>query len=424
MAGSRKIFTLFEHDSLRLFDKGNGHTFTHKHLESLQQYHGAKACPFFSLIHKGVKFNQHVGIIQVNDLTIEVLPKVDRNGSTDHWRRVLLFMLKKCGGLDLSHTGSAHLSLRSNNILDLYFELFIRESEMLVRRGLVKNYRSDEKNLTSLKGSLQFSQNLSKNLVHQERFWCRYRLYDQNHLLNAILFKTLKLIRQVNTHPYLISRVGALLLDFPETHDIGVSERLFDRIILNRKTRSYRKAIDIARLLLLNFHPDFRSGREYVLALMFDMNLLWERFVWISLRKQLSDFRVKAQQSMPYWRFEKQGQVRIRPDIILTRDDQTFVIDTKWKVLRQPRPADPDLQQMYAYTKYFDSEHTLLLYPGEKDGYYQGHFYPEGQAGKNKGYPCSMITIGINEGERLEKWMSRIGESVEKRMTFRWREGF
>ncbi len=108
---------------------------------------------------------------------------------------------------------------------------------------------------------------------------------------------------------------------------------------------------------------------------------------------------------------------------ILPQDDQTFVIDTKWKTLRQPRPADQDLQQMYAYTKYFDSEHTLLLYPGEKDEYYQGHFYPEGQPSKNKGYPCSMITIGLNEGERLEEWMSRIGGSVQKGMVFRLREG-
>ncbi|HNU62307.1 MAG: hypothetical protein M0R67_00860 [Candidatus Cloacimonas sp.] len=44
--------------------------------------------------------------------------------------------------------------------------------------------------------------------------------------------------------------------------------------------------MDIARLLLCNYHPDLKSDRNNVLTLMFDMNLLWESFIYHSIRKQ------------------------------------------------------------------------------------------------------------------------------------------
>ena len=71
--------TLFEHQSLVL-DESKG--FSQKHLDALENYHdqllNAKRPLFYDLIHNGVKFSSYVGILQVGNCYIEVLPKRNR----------------------------------------------------------------------------------------------------------------------------------------------------------------------------------------------------------------------------------------------------------------------------------------------------------------------------------------------------------
>jgi 5-methylcytosine-specific restriction endonuclease McrBC regulatory subunit McrC len=43
--------------------------------------------------------------------------------------------------------------------------------------------------------------------------------------------------------------------------------------------------------------------------------------------------------------------------------EETFVIDTKWKVIDQRHPSDDDLKQMFVYNAYWESSKSMLLYP-------------------------------------------------------------
>ena len=42
---------------------------------------------------------------------------------------------------------------------------------------------------------------------------------------------------------------------------------------------------------------------------------------------------------------------------------ETFVIDTKWKIIKANNPSDDDLKQMFVYNLHWKAEKTLLLYP-------------------------------------------------------------
>ena len=383
--------TVYEHQSLKL---GQSECFEERHLLALQRYYGEKGTRYFNLIHNGVKFNQHVGIIQVDSLVIEVLPKTDQSDDKGHWRKLLIGMLRAIKTLSIHTSSSSDLKLKSNSILDLYFEIFITELEQLVHKGLIKQYRRQEENSLALKGKLIFTKHIQQNLVHQEQFYVNHQIYDRHNTFNQIVYKALTLVQKINTSPALQSRIGSLLLNFPEMDDIKVTEATFTRLQFNRKTECYREAINISMLLLLNYHPDISRGQNHVLALMFDMNSLWERFVLYSLKKYAPDeYLIKGLVKKAFWESELKTKVGMEPDIVIQRVDKTYILDTKWKVLNGTRPSDDDLKQMYVYTKYFNSTHTALVYPDDSNVSSHGSFLHE--QNDDKSYPCSLIKLKL-----------------------------
>lgn len=348
--------------------------------EALNSFYGESGVPYFDLIRNGVRFKQFVGVIQVGKYTIEVLPKIDKENQSDEvWKNILITMLRQSGLIYSDAPSQADLNLKSNSILDLYFEIFIKECEFLLKRGLVKKYRKIESNQNALRGSIVFSRHISKNLVHKERFWTRNTVYDRQYLLNQILYKALSLIGSLSIANVLKSRLGALLLDWPEMDDVKVNDLIFSKIQYDRKTLPYKKAIEIARLILLNYHPDIVSGKNNVLALMFDMNILWEK--WVGQRMQRfieKGDKIHLQNSKDFWRPDDKRfySKTLRPDIILYRGEKLIIMDTKWKIPKDDKPADDDLKQMFAYNQRFNSQKSILIYPGKKEGY-SGDYYED-----------------------------------------------
>jgi 5-methylcytosine-specific restriction enzyme subunit McrC len=407
------LITVFEHDSLTIGEKN----FTSSQFEALKKFYGSggKDKPYFLLINNGVKFNEYVGVIQIGDTLIEVLPKADKNNGDDsHWRDILIGMMSAVNMFDIHAPSSSQLKIKPNSILDLYFGLFIQEVEYLLHTGLVKQYRNKESNLTALKGRLLFNKHIQQNLLHKERFYVSYTTYDVEHTMHFIIYKTIKLLNQINTSADLKSKVGSLLLYFPEMPDIKVSEVLFNKITFNRKTLPYERAISIAKLILLQYHPDISSGLNNVLALMFDMNLLWEKFVYHSLMRNLeSGWTVTKQSSKNFWRpADSRTSSKIRPDIVIQAKDNDVcvVLDTKWKNLNGNNPSPDDLRQMYVYHHYYDAKKVALVYPGVSASYIPGNYHRsvDGQNGHLDDKECGVLTLAVKKmGEEIDngkKW--------------------
>lgn len=216
-----------------------------------------------------IKFKQYVGAIQAGNLTIEILPKADRDSNTNKWHNILLAMLNECQLIKVEHPELANLQLHSNSILGAYLHLFIKELQQLLHEGLIKKYRKIDGNQSSLKGQLLFSDHVNRNVVHKERFFVRYTVYDHQHVLHKVLYKALQLVIKLATSPVVKGRAERLILNFPEMPDIKVDESLFTKIIVDRKSARYKQAILIGKMLLLNYRPDITGRSDHVLALLF-----------------------------------------------------------------------------------------------------------------------------------------------------------
>lgn len=399
---------VYEYDTITV-DKTDG--FKTEHWEALVRFNQKKENynKYFTLTYKGIRFKEYVGVLQAGNLTIEVLPKADRNAGEeqkDNWRNVLLQMLKECRLLKVQHLENANLLLKHNSLLEIYCRLFIEECERLLHQGLIKKYRFRQHNSFALKGRLLFSQNIRHNLVHQERFFVRDQTYDNNNLFNQLLYTTLHAIPSISQVSSTHTQAYNLLNDFPEMKILQPYESTFQSLIYNRKTERYKEALFISQLLLLHYRPDIKGGNKNVLAIMFDMNKLWEEFIYRRLKKEESVFNasVHRQQSEKFWRSDTFLSTKsIRPDIVIKKEKHVIVLDTKWKVVPDLMPSDDDLKQMYIYNLFWECDRSFLLYPAagvsNNPGCYNDY--------RNKGETytkCTVQTISIlDDDNQLNK---------------------
>lgn len=354
---NKKFIQVFEYQKLRYDDSG---IFRKHHFDAMVKFNELQQNKYFTIIHKGIRFGNYVGVIQIGGLTIEILPKADNNENADKnlWQNILLNMLKVCKHIQVESISETQLKKRYHSILDVYFELYLNEVERLVKKGMIKKYRKNQSNQNALKGKLLFAQNIQQNLVHKERFYCEHQVYDKNHLLHQILYKGL-LVLKTFVNDSLKDKFNRLLFEFQDFENINIQKKHFDKIIIDRKNHDYQKAIDIAKIIILNYSPSLNYGNENLLTLLFDMNALWEEYIFRILQKHKTDeMEVSFQNSDKFWENK-----RIRPDIVLKTKDDIFVIDTKWKIIEANNPSDDDLKQMFVYNLHWKAEKTLLLYP-------------------------------------------------------------
>ncbi len=382
-----RVIQVFEFEKLTLHPDKRGRYLSRSELDQLYAFNDRRKNLYFTGIRDGVRFTSYVGVIQIGGLTIEILPKADKRidtGDFETWHSALLQMLKICQRINVHSVSEAHLKQKFYSLLELYFEMYLDELNRLLRRGLTKQYRRKSGNVAILKGRLDFNKNIQQNLIHQERFYTIHQVYDQEHLVNQILLKGLSILEGLTFNIQFKDKIARLRTHFPDIKEIPIQQHHFDQLNENRKTIAYAKALQIARMLILNYSPDIRSGQENMLTLLFDMNKLWEEYIYrMLLRTTREDVTVKFQNQQKFWERRK-----IKPDLVITHTtasgQETYIIDTKWKVLNatNPKPSDEDLRQMYAYNLYWGAKRSMLLYPnadpveGKVGSYWKGRQNP------------------------------------------------
>jgi len=214
MSNSKSI-QVFEYQTLKV---GEDPRFTAKHFTALEKYGYKTKERFYNVGNNRIKFNNYVGVIQVDNITIEVLPKADNLDSNQiskaKWHNALINMLHECKLMKLNTITNANLKLKSATILDLFFDLFLTETEVIYKQGLRKQYKKVEENIHTLKGKILFTNHIKKNAFHKERFYVTHELFDPNNKLNQILYKAIIILKDISNNPNFSTRINYLLLNF------------------------------------------------------------------------------------------------------------------------------------------------------------------------------------------------------------------
>lgn len=366
--GKNNTIYVFEHERMRIGEKG----FNQAHFNMLVKYNDLYGGKYFTIGYNKIFFKSYVGVLQIGSTVIEILPKADDmtlgEQSVLKWKSALLRMLQSSGYIKLNETSYASQNIAKRDLLDIYLCAFIEEIKRLTRTGLVKKYHHNIRNEKVLRGRLVLSKHIQHNLVHKERFYTEHFVYDIDNKYNCVLKAALEIINKYCSDRTIKQNASQQLLNFISIDSWKGPISELDSLYFDRKTEHYKYAISLAKLIIGNYCPDFSSGAHHVLAFLFDMNKLFENYVFKSLKKYEKLFlniklKIGRQCSKVFWADKK-----IRPDILITYQNNdggldSFVVDTKWKIIDEDTPSDNDLKQMFVYNFLFASSQSFLFYP-------------------------------------------------------------
>jgi len=322
---------------------------------------------------KRFKFINYVGYVQVEDVAIEILPKVSPQNDLQQMRNALIEMINTCYELDILVEYASN-ELEQGDLKEILARYFANTLLKELHRGISQEYRLIEENATSLKGQLLVAQHIRNNVLNNKPYQVAvsYEERVDNHILNQVLkiatVSLIKTVRSFETKKQL--QQIDYLLDSVE-HRTFTKHQL-NEVRINRTNKRFEKPFKLAKQFLLNEtntmqYNDFTN----TFVILFKMNDLFEAYI-ATIVEEIIDRPVYAQdQRHRLFKNEKSNRdiFQLKPDVVIG-DKNQIIIDTKWKQIFAKEEVNrsgvkrEDMFQMYAYlTRYKHVSSGILLYP-------------------------------------------------------------
>jgi 5-methylcytosine-specific restriction enzyme subunit McrC len=375
-----EIISCLEHEALPVVQHriAGQKALSHRHVELLAKLEKILPASTFSRGHNTIKWTQYCGVIQLDDLTLEILPKVyGRESDPGACRQALVKMLEKARLLQSRRIGQAVIHVQRHTLLDVFILQFCDELQQQLVQGKIREYVSREENLPVVRGRLLVSQQFKYNLAHKERLYCRYDELSEDILLNRIIRYTLKLLLPMSRSGIARKAVTEQLMAFDAVEDEVISLDAFNRLNQNRHTTRYENIVAQCRMFIAGLSPDVLAGKSQACSLLFDMNKLFESWVAAMLRKPAWEQGLKLREQGPrkYLAYREdlgRDVFQMKPDIALLNhaNEVVFIADAKWKLLSAEEAklgiAQADLYQLQAYASRYEVRKLALYYPAQK----------------------------------------------------------
>lgn len=352
-----------------------GNTITETHLQYIKEKWSELGLDNKSILwgDKKFKFINYVGYVQVEDVAIEILPKVSPQNDLQQMQNALIEMINTCYELDIL-VDYASNDLEQGNLKEILARYFANTLLKELHRGISQEYRLIEENATSLKGQLLVAQHIRNNVLNNKPYQVAvsYEERVDNHILNQVLkivtVSLIKTVRSFETKKQL--QQIDYLLDSVE-HRTFTKHQL-NEIRINRTNKRFEKTFKLAKQFLLNEtntmqYNDFTN----TFVILFKMNDLFEAYI-ATIVEEIVDRPVYAQdQRHRLFKNEKSNRdiFQLKPDVVIG-DKNQIIIDTKWKQIFAKEEVNrsgvkrEDMFQMYAYlTRYKHASRGVLLYP-------------------------------------------------------------
>ncbi|MGL4950135.1 MAG: McrC family protein [Anaeroplasmataceae bacterium] len=343
----------------------------------------AHASDFFKIgwkksIGDTISINKYVGLIQLrNGFQIQILPKLSLS-SVDNdnklTKQVFTNMLKSLKEFKGKSISIANLNTSKLNIYEIFINMYIQEADNLVKNGLKSSYISSEDNTNIFKGKLSIKDQIKYNHTHKERFYVLFDEFEINRSENKLIKSTLLKLLTAADSLENKNRIKKLLTSFDMVEPSSNYVLDFCKVNLSRNMLNYKQILNWSKIFLYNQSFTSFAGEASSKSLLFPMDQLFESYVSKYMKKILTPkgYCVSTQDKGYYLFNLPVNKFSLRPDIVIRKNEQTIIFDTKWKKISSKISenygiSQSDMYQMYAYANKYSNNsikpEVWLLYP-------------------------------------------------------------
>ena len=343
------------------------------YLDKLQAYLKCqKLDSALKVTRQGIKTKSWVGVIKYKNLHLEILPKLisadvnNDNKISEDERSIILknliFMLSYTKKLDIKTNDNAKLATEKNPFIEILIREFASSLFESLKRLTPKRYVREEENLNYLKGKIKFSENIRYNCTNQAKFYCEYDEFSENNLLNQLFLFVSTCLYNISNNSYNKKTLKFIINYYSDISFVRFDKFKVREIKLARNQELFKKPFKLAKMFVEQTSVDLSKNKFENITLVWDMNKLFEEFVYEILKRQTS-LSVSAQKGK---RLLKNVDSKIRNtyvDILITKP-QKIVVDTKYKELQSIQDFDnKDAFQVITYCLLHNTNKAVLIYP-------------------------------------------------------------
>lgn len=252
--------------------------------------------------------------------------------------------------------------LKKNPFIEILIREFATSLFESLKRLTPKRYVREEENLNYLKGKIKFSENIRYNCTNQAKFYCEYDEFSENNLLNQLFLFVSTCLYNISNNSYNKKTLKFIINYYSDISFVRFDKFKVSKIKLTRNQELFKKTFKLAKMFVEQTSVDLSKNKFENITLVWDMNKLFEEFVYEILKRQTS-LSVSAQKGK---RLLKNVDSKIRNtyvDILITKP-QKIVVDTKYKELQSIQDFDnKDAFQVITYCLLHNTNKAVLIYP-------------------------------------------------------------
>ena len=278
-----------------------------------------------------------------------------------------------------------------DNVGELCAAILAKGISVQLKRGLGKEYVSQTKPLSSLRGKIDIAESIKTQSMLRKQLVCTYDDFTVNSYMNRILKSTMELLIRSDISKVRKKDLRKLLVFFGDVDSIDVYDINW-RLQYNRNNQSYRMLISICYLVVKGLLQTNTAGITKLMDFLDEQRMcrLYEKFILEYYRREHPE--VKASASQIPWQLDDDFGAMLpvmQSDIMLSKGSATLIIDAKYygHTTQSQYGVNTlhsgNLYQIFTYVKnkdaeYGDQPHTvsgMLLYAQTDEVVQPNHVY-------------------------------------------------